>query len=67
MQKENAGLLAFNDGCFFGSLAAFGLVDRQWTDSFYGGKTLFYPHYKKTYCDTELTDIARKLVGRPIP
>jgi hypothetical protein len=59
MQKENAGLLAFNDGRFFGSLAAFGLVDRQWTDSLYGGKTLFYPHYKKTYCDTELTNIAR--------
>ena len=59
IQKENAGLLAFNDGRFFGSLAAFGLVDRQWTDSLYGGAALFFPYYKKTYCDTELTDIAR--------
>ena len=58
MQKEQAGLLAFNDGRFFGRLAAFGLADRQWADSLYGGKALFYPHYKKTYCDTELTDIA---------
>ena len=58
MQKEKAGLLAFNDGRFFGRLAAFGLVDRQWSDALYGGKALFYPHYKKTYCDTELTDIA---------
>ena len=59
MQKGNAGLLAFNDGRFFGNLAAFGLAGRQWVDALYGGKTLFYPHYKKTYCDTELTDIAR--------
>ena len=59
MQKEKAGLLAFNDGRFFGRLAAFGLVDRQWTAALYGGKALFYPQYKKTYCDTELTDLAR--------
>jgi hypothetical protein len=59
MRKGNAGLLAFNDGRFFGRLAAFGLADRQWADTLYGGKALFYPHYKKTYCDTELTDIAQ--------
>lgn len=58
MRKTDAGLLAFNDGRFFGQLAAFGLVRRQWIDSFYGGKAVFYPHYQKTYCDTELTDIA---------
>ena len=59
MRKEHAGLLAFNDGRFFGRLAAFGLADRQWVDTLYGGKALFYPQYKKTYCDTELTDLAR--------
>jgi hypothetical protein len=58
MQKKEAGLLAFNDGRFFGRLAAFGLVDRHWVNALYGGKALFYPHYKKAYCDTELTDIA---------
>lgn len=59
MHQKNAGLLAFNDGRFFGALAAFGLVDRQWADAVYGGSALFYPHYKRHYCDTELTDIAR--------
>ena len=59
IKKNKSGLLAFNDGRFFGQLAAFGLVSRQWTDSLYGGSALFFPHYEKTYCDTELTDIAR--------
>jgi hypothetical protein len=63
MKKDKAGLLAFNDGRFFGELAAFGLVSRAWTDTLYGGSALFFPHYQKTYCDTELTDIAR-MTGR---
>lgn len=57
LQKSDSGLLAFNDGRFFGRLAAFGLVDRQWTDSLYG-RFLFYPRYKRHYADTELSDIA---------
>ncbi|MDL2316588.1 hypothetical protein LJC59_05845 [Desulfovibrio sp. OttesenSCG-928-A18] len=60
MRATGAGLLAFNDGRFFGELAAFGLVSRQWTDTLYGSKALFFPHYQKIYCDTELTDIATR-------
>lgn len=58
MQKPGAGLLAFNDGKWFGQLAAFGLVRRAWIDTIYGG-FLFNPNYAQHYGDTELTLIAR--------
>lgn len=67
MQKHEAGLLAFNDGRFFGRLAAFGFADRHWTNSLYGN-FLFYPRYTKHYADTELSDLAmlmEKLVYNP--
>lgn len=59
MQKPGAGLLAFNDGKWFGQLAAFGLVRREWIETVYGGE-LFNPIYKQHYGDTELTLIARQ-------
>lgn len=59
MQKPGAGLLAFNDGKWFGQLAAFGLVRREWMDTVYGG-ALFNPDYAQHYGDTELTLIARQ-------
>lgn len=59
MQKPGAGLLAFNDGKWFGQLAAFGLVHREWIEPVYGG-LLFYPEYAQHYGDTELTLIARQ-------
>ena len=67
MQSNDAGLLAFNDGRFFGRLAAFGFADRQWTDSLYT-RFLFHPQYTKHYADTELSDLALlagKLVYNP--
>jgi hypothetical protein len=59
MQPPTAGLLAFNDGKWFGQLAAFGLVRRTWLQPLYGG-LLFHPAYAQHYGDTELTLIARE-------
>jgi hypothetical protein len=59
MQQPGAGLLAFNDGKWFGQLAAFGLVRRTWLAPIYGG-ALFHPDYAQHYGDTELTLIARQ-------
>ena len=58
-QQPGTGLLAFNDGKWFGQLAAFGLVRRSWLDPLYGG-LLFHPGYTQHYGDTELTLIARQ-------
>lgn len=57
LKQRNAGLLAFNDGRFFGTLAVFGLVRRSWIKSVYGN-FLFYPGYKSHFADTELSAIA---------
>ncbi len=60
LQRQNgAGLLAFNDGKWFGQLAAFGLVRRSWLAPLYGGG-LFHRGYAQHYGDTELTLIARQ-------
>lgn len=58
-QKPGAGLLAFNDGKWFGQLAAFGLVRRSWLMPLYGG-ALFHPGYAQHYGDTELTLVAKQ-------
>lgn len=55
---KNAGLAAFNDGKWAGQMAAFGLAERQWAKSVYGGP-LFFPDYHSHYADTELSLIAR--------
>jgi hypothetical protein len=59
MEKPGAGLLAFNDGKWFGQLAAFGMVRRNWLAPIYGG-SLFHEGYSRHYGDTELTLIARQ-------
>lgn len=51
------GLLAFNDGKWFGALAGFGMVRRTWAQRNYQGD-LFYPEYAAHYADVELTLIA---------
>lgn len=56
--QHDKGLLGFNDGKWAGALAAFGLGQRRWLDSHYGGD-LFYPGYTRHYADTELTVLAR--------
>ena len=57
MKKTGAGLLAFNEGRFFGTVAAFGLASRAWLSTLYRNM-LFYPGYKSQYGDTELSAIA---------
>lgn len=59
LQTQNKGLLAFNDGKWFGQLAAFGLVRRTWVESVYGN-ALFHAGYHSHYADTELTLIAQQ-------
>ena len=58
LQAKNAGLLGFNDGKWQGQLAAFGLAERAWAQSVYGG-AFFHGGYRSHYADTELTLIAR--------
>jgi hypothetical protein len=55
--QSGAGLLPFNDGRFFGTLAVFGLVRRAWLNTIYHN-LLFFPGYKSHFGDTELTTIA---------
>ena len=60
--KPETHLVAFNDGKWFGKLAAFGLVRRTWAESNYAGR-LFFPAYQRHYADTELTLIAVEQKG----
>ena len=57
MEQTHAGLLAFNDGRFYGTLAVFGMVQRVWLQTIYR-RFLFYPGYNAHFGDTELTTIA---------
>ena len=57
IKKSNCGLLAFNDGRFFGKIAVFGLVNRNWINRIYG-KFIFHHQYKSHFADTELSVIA---------
>lgn len=56
---RSGGLLAFNDGKWHGQLAAFGLADRSWAQSVYGGE-FFFPGYRSHFADVELTLVARQ-------
>ena len=67
LKDSKSGLLAFNDGRFFGTVAVFGLAHRAWLETIYHN-ALFYPEYKTHFGDTELTAIAYmqdKLVFNP--
>lgn len=57
MDQTQAGLLAFNDGRFSGTLAVFGMVRRAWLTTVYP-RFLFHPGYVSHFGDTELTTIA---------
>lgn len=59
LQTQKKSLLAFNDGKWFGQLAAFGLVRRGWVSGLYDGN-LFHGGYHSHYADTELTLIAEQ-------
>ena len=58
MQSTGAGLLAFNDGKWFGGVASFGMAERSFTNSLYGN-LLFYPQYMSHCADVELSTLAR--------
>jgi hypothetical protein len=58
LERENGGLAAFNDGKWAGQMASFGLAERAWANSVYGGP-FFFPDYHSHYADTELSVIAR--------
>jgi hypothetical protein len=59
MRSKQAGLLGFNDGKWQGQLAAFGLAERSWAQTVYGGE-FFHSAYSSHFADTELTLIARE-------
>lgn len=58
MVKRGAKLLAFNDGKWLGKMASFGLAERRWARTIYGGQ-FFYPGYRQHYADYELSRIAQ--------
>jgi len=62
LNRQKAVLLGFNDGKWFGELAAFGLVQREWASKNYQG-SLFSPAYEQHYADVELTILAQA-IGR---
>ena len=62
LNRQNAVLLGFNDGKWFGELAAFGLAQREWASKNYQG-VLFSPEYAQHYADVELTILAQA-IGR---
>lgn len=57
MATRRAGLLAFNDGKHFGTLACFGLARRSWAQNVYGGP-FFFPGYHGPCANAELSMIA---------
>lgn len=59
LQESGKSLCAFNDGKWNGAMATAALVKKEFILSidFYGGN-LFFPGYKMSYGDPELTDIA---------
>ena len=56
-ENPRAHLLAFNDGKWFGTLAAYGLARRSWAETLYGG-AFFFDGYRSHYADTEISLIA---------
>jgi hypothetical protein len=58
IKHAHSGLLAFNDGKWFGKVASFGLVDRNFTNSLYNN-FLFYPEYIMHCADVELSILAQ--------
>lgn len=60
LERAGKGLLAFNDGKWFGQLAAFGMVRTSWGAGNYPSGSLFFEGYKSHYADNEITEIARR-------
>ncbi|HDQ40237.1 MAG TPA: glycosyltransferase [Desulfonatronum sp.] len=58
LDNTNKGLLAFNDGKWYGKLASFGMVRRSWINTIYRD-AIFYDRYKAHSADNELSIIAK--------
>ncbi|WPL11571.1 Mg-protoporphyrin IX methyl transferase [Thiorhodovibrio litoralis] len=58
LEESGKGLLAFNDGKWFGATASFGMVRRCWIAGIYK-KSLFFSGYTSHAGDTEISVIAR--------
>ncbi|AYA62999.1 hypothetical protein [Alteromonas sp. RKMC-009] len=58
IESEGAGLLAFNDGKWFGRIASFGMVRKTWVRKFYENAIL-NPYYKAHKADNEITLLAK--------
>jgi len=58
IEREGAGLLAFNDGKWFGRIASFGMVRKTWVRKFYENAIL-NPYYKAHKADNEITLLAK--------
>lgn len=58
IEESKAGLLAFNDGKWFGRIASFGLVRKSWVKNIYSEEILCSA-YKSHKADNEITVIAR--------
>jgi hypothetical protein len=58
LERTNKGLLAFNDGKWFGRLAAFGMARSSWLKEVYPNGDLLWSEYHSHYADNELTMLA---------
>lgn len=56
-ERNDIGLLGYNDGKWLGSLAAFGLAKRDWLADYYTNG-VFHPGYHSHFADTELSVLA---------
>jgi hypothetical protein len=62
LNSPEANLVAFNDGKWFGRIAAFGLARTAWARTNYGG-LFFHPGYGQHYADVELSMLAAATKG----
>lgn len=60
IKKRDSGLCSFKDGKWNGQLASYGLVSRDYIENLPYDGNLFCSKYKSHYCDTELTQIAKR-------
>jgi len=59
LEESGKGLFAFNDGKWYGRMAAFGMVRKEWASKLYGSG-IFFDGYHSHYADVEISGIARK-------
>ena len=58
IEKDDSGLLGFNDGKWQGRIASFGMVRKEWIQKFYNNEIL-NSSYRSHKADNEITVIAK--------